>query len=147
MEAVFSKFSTEVPDGWIDRSTVTFLVPPDDLLSDPRMMQSQQATSPGNVVINWVPSGGQDAASYIEEQARQLPALTAGFEVLDTDEKDGIHFIKTRIAAEQSIVQLILLKEIGDYFVITTGSVMESSFHKYEDVFFDIVNNLKERNS
>ncbi len=147
MKIVFGVFKTDMPDDWIDISTICYAVPP-KVVAGGELAGKTNDASPGNVTIRWEPQDGLDAHEYIEKRAKFYEAEVPGFRLMDSGDlgKNGAELpfiIFGGETDEHAFVQIMLAKECGNFFVVTVGTALAETFHLVNDQFVEIARKVK----
>jgi hypothetical protein len=133
MRVRFHDFAAEVPEGWRDESTITFTMPPDDRLTP---MGQSGGGSPGNVVIGWQARRQQSVEAFVQERAAGLRKALPGFKLRAEGEiAPDVRFLEYTFSAPVPVVQLLVVRAVGDELVCVTGTAMAGRFAELRPVF------------
>jgi hypothetical protein len=153
MEVGFFGMLATIPDGWENRSTITFQAP-QAAIEAPRLLQPRGAGSPGNVAITWMPlpKGDAPAAAYLESQLRALPSLFERFAVTGRgDAGDGgapLPFVEFAFdAQDRRVAQILCARPLAGDLVIVTGTAAAPSFAQLRPHFIDVARSIRRESS
>ncbi len=150
MQAKFNKFTTWVPDEWLDQSTITFCMPASTELDAPLSGGKSQAQSAANFVVTWEQSKGQSLALYGKERLAKLKDSLPGFKLLEEGIKssDGeeTFYAEYHILMTPPLTQLVQIKNIDGDFVCLTGTAIQNVYPEVKEQFKKSMQALKLNN-
>ncbi len=119
----------DLPDGWLDQSTLLFVAPPtrESTMSTHRVVEPSEAVS-----VNFVLDPG-DPKALLAEQARSLAAADPDFEVLEEAPfacglGDGWCCVQRMAVRGVPVRQIAVACAVGPVAVVATAAAPESSF-------------------
>ena len=129
MKITFASMNADLPDGWMDESTISYSKPPDASLA-PRMSLNPQSQRPtANVTISWETAPKDlGPATYLAHRIEQLSKALPGFEHLGQGEKSGVPFVEYAFAGAMQLRQIIFAKVVGSRVVCVTGTALPSVY-------------------
>lgn len=142
MQLKFVDLVTEIPDDWIDDSSLTFSIPSPDDLSAP--LANRPAGGPcGNVTIKWDRDAGTASArAYLDARLAELASSLERFTVdqrHEVDVGDGAMAIaECSLELEAPIKQLFAARRVGTLMVVITGTTFAGVFARWRDTFIEI---------
>jgi hypothetical protein len=139
MHTDFHKFSTWVPDTWLNQSTITFCMPTADTLEAPLSGGKAQAHSAANLVVTWEAANGQNLKDYGEKRLTKLKTSLPGFNLSEqgiwSPEGQKIFYGEYHIDMNPPLTQLLQIKSVQDDFVCLTGTAIQNSYAEVKDAF------------
>jgi len=121
MQLTFSVLNLEVPKGWVDRSTATFLMPPK--AADPRLMKVKTEGSPGNVSVSWVAATSMSADEYLTTQEPALKGMGEGYTVVERTRLDDMGVLQSAFQqGGQALTQIVCSRRVGALQVMVVGT-------------------------
>ena len=144
-----TRFVADVPDAWIDRSTLAFVIPGNPALTDPRALQKQDTEPRGSVVVQWhdVPAAMPSLAQFLDDQLPQMRASLTGFELVErgnagTNEAP-LPYLDCRVQGTEPLRQLVMGRVIDGQVVLVTGSAREAWFAALKPAFLDVIRSVR----
>ncbi len=146
MDIAFGVFRTEVPDDWVDMSTITYAIPPKAGLNLGGGQFSEK--SPGNISIAWQPSDGGGAQEYLKGREEVMAQHLPGFKVVERGDiaRDGTEhpFVAyTFHSEEHGVSQMMFAKEVGNFIVVATGTALLETIDQVRDDFMRVARQIR----
>ena len=130
MNVTLGGLSVSMPDGWHDRSTLTFVMPDDEGLRDPRALQKQSSHNAANISMS-LSEASEDVTPEVVLQAQvgQLPQALPGFSLEEQGEtEEGWPFALLRFEVGIVVRQWLCVRPIDDRLVLLTASASDPLF-------------------
>jgi hypothetical protein len=128
-----------VPDGWHDESTIIYSMPADTGLQARMSLNTQRPLPQANIAISWEDAGDLEAGRYLDDRLEQLPKLVQGFEVHGRGNAGSaeapIPYAEYSVPAKVPLVQMLLVRRLGDLMVTLTGTALQKSYDKVKAHF------------
>ena len=146
MRAFFAGLQTEIPDGWVDDSTITYSMPAEADLGTPTLPSRQPTRGGANVTITWEGRGGGDPETYLQERLAKLGEALPVFKLRDKgslgEDDQLIAFAEFSIGGEVPMIQLLQVKLAGDRLVCVTGTALEAVYPTIRERFMETARTL-----
>lgn len=142
MRRTFPCFAVDVPEPWLDTSTVRFMIP--NAVNDSRLLKSGPSTV-GNVVLTWAPALGRTPESFLREQLDELKRLSR-FKLMAHDmSSDYPSLDYTFRHDDKPLRQLMLVRAVGDNLVCVVGSARDAAFEGLRERFVSVARSVAEK--
>lgn len=137
-------YSIEVPEDWTDGIAVSFMAPRVNLGAP--LSPKAQSGSPGNLVLTSMPHGGESASDFVARRVESLKSSLPGFRLVRVDdagrEGDLIPYVEFQYGSAPVLSQVILVRQLGDRFVVLTGTAFRESYEGLREVFLRAARDL-----
>jgi hypothetical protein len=145
MRIEFVGLATEIPDGWIDDSTLTFSIPDPDGLAMPRV-GGASPRSCGNVAIQWDRNATGNARAFLDARLKELGQLLPGFAVEHRSEmgeaEELIAVAQCAFDPGTPVRQTYAVRRRGALMLVVTGTTWPGVHARYHDTFIDIARRM-----
>lgn len=144
MNINFLGLQADLPNGWFDRSSVVFLMPPKADLALSKIPKATQQGSPGNISINWVALTQNTAAAHLAKLEPLMSQLGSGFQVLSREENADFAAVEvTFIQNNAQLQQITCVRNVGQRHVIITGTAYTADYAEVREKTIHCVRSLQ----
>jgi hypothetical protein len=149
MRVDFVDLVTEIPDGWIDDSTLTYSIPNPDELAAP--LSRKPAAGPcGNIAIKWDRGAGPvSARAYLDARLVELEQGLAHFTVEQRRElgsgADALAVAECSCELGAPLKQLLAVRRLGPLMLVVTGTTFPGVYERFRNTFVEIAQQIVPR--
>ena len=149
MQTHFNNFTTWVPDGWLDQSTITFCMPVSQNAQAPLSAGKAVAHSAANLVLTWESEENRQLLDYGSARLNKIKTALPGFHLVEegicNEKETSIFFAEYHISMSPALTQLLQIKVVDNYFVCLTGTAIQNNYINVKEHFKRTMQLLKLR--
>jgi hypothetical protein len=147
MKATFHHFETAIPEGWIDASVLSFLIPPDAALTEARAALKNPPRPAGNVSLTWGRvAPNTDLLPFLQGQAAKMAPQRKGFMIGDQGKtEDGIAYVEVSFEDPEPVRQMLMVRQMDQEIVLVTGTALSVRFNQLRPSFLEVARKVQKR--